>query len=125
MAKTLAIVFGVIFVLVGLLGFVPNPIVGMGAIFETDTLHNLVHLIVGIILLVVAYQAAAQSALWLKIIGVVYLLLAVIGWFMGAPLLGIVTANAADHWLHLVLGVVLVAAGFAAKDAVRPMAAAM
>ncbi len=76
--------------------------------------------LMGIILLVVAYQAAAQSALWLKIIGAVYLLLALIGWFMGAPLLGLVTANDADHWLHLVLAVVLIAAGFAAKDAARP-----
>lgn len=125
MAKTLAVVFGVIFVLVGLLGFVPNPVVGMGALFETDMLHNLVHLIFGIILLVVAYQATAQAALWLKILGVVYLILALIGWFMGAPLLGLVVANDADHWLHVVLGIVLIAAGFSAKGSSLPAQTAM
>jgi hypothetical protein len=118
MAKTLAYVFGVVFVLVGLLGFIPNPLVGMGAMFETDMMHNLVHLLFGVILLVVAWKAAEKSALWLKILGVVYLVLAVLGFLMaseGGMLLGLVSTNAADHWLHIVLGIVLVGAGFYAK----------
>lgn len=116
MAKTLAIVFGIVFVLVGLLGFVPNPIVGANGIFVTNTLHDLVHLLFGIILLLVAFMAPMKSALWLKILGIVYLLLAVIGFVLvpsGGPLLGLVDTNMADHWLHVVLGVVLLAAGFA------------
>jgi hypothetical protein len=118
MAKTLATVFGIIFVLVGLLGFVPNPLVGMGGIFETDMLHNLVHLLFGIILLVVAMKAVDKATLWLKILGVIYLILAILGFLMvpdGGALLGLVHANGADHWLHIVLGVVLVLAGFMAK----------
>ncbi len=118
MAKTLAMVFGVVFILVGVLGFVENPLVGAAGIFETDMLHNVVHLLFGIILLGVALKAQAKSALWLKILGVVYLLLAIIGFVMvpeGGALLGLVHANAADHYLHIVLGVVLVAAGFLAK----------
>jgi hypothetical protein len=118
MAKKLAYVFGVIFVLVGLLGFVSNPLVGAGAMFETDLMHNLVHLLFGVILLVVAWKAAEKSALWLKILGVVYLVLAILGFLMvseGGMLLGLVSTNAADHWLHIVLGIVLVGAGFYAK----------
>ena len=118
MAKTLAIVFGVIFVLVGLLGFIPNPLVGPDALFVTDAWHNLVHLLFGVILLVVAYTAAEKSALWLKILGVVYLILAVLGFVMiseGGELLGLVAMNHADHWLHVVLGVVLLAAGLMGK----------
>jgi hypothetical protein len=122
MAKTLAYVFGVVFVLVGLLGFVPNPLVGMGAIFETDMLHNVVHILFGVILLVVAMKAAEKSALWLKILGAVYLVLAVLGFLMvpeGGALLGLVHTNHADHWLHVVLGVVLLGAGFAGKKTVQ------
>lgn len=116
MAKTLAMVFGVVFILVGLLGFVDNPLVGANGIFETDMLHNLVHILFGLILLVVSLKMAGSSALWLKILGVVYLLLAVLGFMMGdGMLLGLITANGADHWLHLVLGVVLVLAGFSGK----------
>jgi hypothetical protein len=115
MAKTLAYVFGVVFVLVGLLGFVENPLVGMGAIFETDMLHNLVHILFGVILLLVAAKAAGKVALTLKVLGVVYLILAILGFLVEGPLLGLVAANHADHWLHVVLGVVLVGAGFMGK----------
>lgn len=114
MAKTLAIVFGIVFVLVGVLGFIGSPIAGPMGIFQTNTLHDLVHLLFGIILLVVAFTSPAKSALWLKILGIVYLLLAVLGLLMipgGGMLLGIVLMNSADHWLHLVLGIVLILAG--------------
>jgi hypothetical protein len=51
MAKTLALVFGVVFVVAGILGFIPNPIVGRDALFHTNAVHNLVHLIIGAVLL--------------------------------------------------------------------------
>ena len=120
MAKTLAIVFGAVFVLVGLLGFVPNPIVGDSGIFLTNMLHNLVHLLVGVLLLVVAFTKPGASGLWLKIVGVVYLLV----WILGllavdasgrGSILGLVDVNTADNWLHLVLGIVILGAGFMSK----------
>jgi hypothetical protein len=119
MAKKLAVVFGVVFVLVGVLGFIPNPIVGAGGIFVTDTLHDLVHLIIGIVLLIVAVNAPSKSSLWLNIFGVVYLLLAVLGFLTipsGGMLLGLVTMNTADHFLHVVLGIALLIAGIATNN---------
>lgn len=115
MAKTLALVFGIVFVLVGLLGFVSNPLVGATGLFMTDGLHNIVHLLFGIILIWASRGGAARSASWLKILGVVYLVLAVLGFLLapnGPMLLGIVAVNMADHWLHVVLGVVLLLAAF-------------
>jgi len=123
MAKKLAVLFGVIFVLVGVLGFIPNPIAGPTGIFQTDGIHNLVHFIIGVVLLIVAFAAPAKSSAWLTIVGVIYLLLAVLGFLMishGGMLLGMVTMNMADHWLHVVLGVVLVVAGMATKGSSRP-----
>jgi hypothetical protein len=114
MAKKLAIVFGIVFVLVGVLGMMDTSIVGSMGIFETNSLHNYVHLLVGIILLAVALMAPGMSALWLKIFGVVYFLLAVLGFLLipsGGDLLGLVTMNTADHVLHAVLGIVLFLAG--------------
>ena len=69
MAKQLVWIFGVVFVLVGLLGFVPNPIVGTSGIFMTNTVHDLVHLIIGLIFLGVAMKMPEQSAMSLKVIG--------------------------------------------------------
>lgn len=115
MAKKLAVVFGIVFVIVGILGFIPgNGIVGDNAIFVTDAIHNIVHLLIGVILLLVAKNQSA-SAMWLKIFGVVYLVLFIDGLIQPDKLLGFVTANNADTWLHLVLGIVLLAAGFMAK----------
>ncbi|MGB4076737.1 MAG: DUF4383 domain-containing protein, partial [Minisyncoccia bacterium] len=74
MARNLAILFGVVFVLVGLLGFVQNPLVGEGALFHTNLVHNLVHSLFGVILLVVASRYPGSSARSLKILGAVYLL---------------------------------------------------
>lgn len=106
MAKKLAIIFGVIFVLVGLLGFVSNPLVGANGIFQTNTIHNLAHIIIGVIMLLMAGSAANMA---LKLFGVIYLLLAIYGFFVGSGrLLGLVQVNPADNWLHLVLGILLV-----------------
>ncbi len=116
MAKKVALLFGIVFLIVGVLGFVPNPIVGMDGIFETDMMHNVVHILFGVLLLISAKIGGAS--LWLKILGVVYLILAVLGFLMAPDsgmLLGLVHVNAADHWLHLVLGVVLLGAAFMGK----------
>lgn len=115
MAKNLAIVFGIIFVLVGLAGFVGGlGIVGSTGIFETDTVHDLVHIITGVVLLIVAFAASSSSGLWLKIVGVVYVVVAILGFLLvgsGGALLGLIHTNSTDHILHLVLGVVIFLAG--------------
>ncbi len=131
MAKTLAIIFGIVLVLIGVAAFVSNPFFGAGAIFDTNHLHDGVHIVLGLILLVVAFAAARASALWMKIVGIVLLLVAVLGFLIvpnGGDLFG-ATTNLADHLLHVVLGVVLLVAGFVATDgkampAARPSAPA-
>ncbi len=115
MGKKLGYVFGAVFVLVGLLGFISNPIVGAMGYFHTDLVHNLIHLIIGIVLLVGASKGEMMSVKTIKIVGIIYLVLAVVGFFqLGASgnegnLLGIAGSNSADNWLHLVLGVVMFA----------------
>jgi len=63
-AKTAAIFIGLIFIAVGLLGYVDNPIVGTseGAIFHTDSVHNIVHIISGALFLLVALAAPGSAA---------------------------------------------------------------
>lgn len=128
MAKTLALVFGIVFVLVGLLGFVSNPLVGANGLFMTNGLHDIVHILFGIILIWASRSGQASSVSWLKILGVVYLVLAVLGFLLapsGPSLLGLVTVNMADHWLHVVLGVVLLAAAFMSSSSSSQQPGAM
>src|SRR5581483_3969118 len=126
MGKKLAMIIGVVFVLVGLLGFVSNPIVGGGsALFMTNTAHNLAHILIGVIMMVMAAQGESSALLSLKIFGVVYLLLAVLGFVMTSPMFGIIAYNGADNWLHLVLGVVLLALGMKKASSAMPSSPSM
>ena len=115
-AKTAALVLGIVFVAVGILGFFPNPLVSPTGLFAVNTAHNLVHLISGVVLLAGVYSALG-AALALKIIGVIYALVAILGLVLGGPmLLGLVAVNHADHWLHVALAAVILAAGFLLED---------
>ena len=111
-ARNVAFVLGVILLIVGVLGYVRNPIVGPTGFFVTNTLHNLVHILSGILLLIGVYTALGPS-LALKILGIVYAIVAVLGFVMmkGDMLYGI-RMNMMDHWLHVVLAIILLAAGF-------------
>jgi len=83
--------------------------VGMNGIFMTNGAHNIVHILLGIVLLGGAKMGNAQRML--LVVGVIYLIVAVLGYFTpGNMLLGMVMVNPADHYLHLLLAVVLLGA---------------
>jgi hypothetical protein len=112
-AKMAATVLGIVLVVVGLLGFVNNPVLG---IFLVNPLHNIIHIVTGLVLLAGAYSSLGSS-LALKIIGIVYAIVAVIGFFMvmDGMMLGM-AMNEADKWLHVVLAVIILIAGFTLSD---------
>ena len=112
MAKKSALTFGIIFLVVGIWGFIQTPILG---VFDADGMHSVVHLIFGVVLTAVALWASAKSAVTLKVVGILYIIVAIWGFF-SSPVLGFINVNAADNWLHLVLGIVIAAFGFAAKE---------
>jgi hypothetical protein len=114
-ARLAAIVLGIVFVLIGLLGFFNNPVLGL---FAVNPAHNIVHIVSGVVLLAGAYSSLGSS-MALKIIGIVYVIVAILGFFMVSAdgmLLGFITMNEADKWLHVVLAVVILAAGFLLPD---------
>lgn len=105
MVSLFVFVFGVIFVLVGLLGFVMNPVLGL---FEVNTLHNFVHILSGAILIfgsMYGVKYAKRSALT---VGFIYGLVTVLGFVMlgfgtdgMTELLGLIHINGIDNYLHL------------------------
>jgi hypothetical protein len=119
-AKTLALVIGVIFIAVGLLGFVSNPVIGESpdAIFHADATHNYVHIVSGVLFVLVALAAPAFSGSFMKIFGIIYLAIGIMGLVkfgtdgMG-ELFGFLHVNGPDNLLHIGLGVVIFLAGFA------------
>lgn len=119
MEKKLAMVFGAMFLLIGMLGFIPNPIFGENGFFHADIAHNVVHLTSGLALTLVAIKYSQAAGAVLKILGVAYLLVAVLGFLAVGPntehanLLGIIGVNAPDNWLHLILGLLILGGGLA------------
>lgn len=127
-AKTAALLFGLIFLAVGLLGFIDNPIVGTSekAIFHADKVHNIVHIVSGALFVLVALAAPGASAGFLILFGLVYLAIGVVGFVtIGkegmAKLLGFLHVNAADNYLHVALGIVIFLVGVSARRP-RPVA---
>ncbi|MFA6414943.1 MAG: DUF4383 domain-containing protein [Candidatus Paceibacterota bacterium] len=128
MVKTLAVIGGVILLLLGILGFVSNPLIGANALFAADAAHNVIHILLGAILLSVVFWAGESSELWLKIIGAVLFLIGLIGLLTvpstGSTLLGIAYTNGASDWFHLIAGIVVFVALLYTKDEQRPPTAA-
>lgn len=123
MVQTLAWVFGGILTLVGILGFVPG-ITSDGmllGIFMVDGLHNIIHLVTGLAALAAAW-GMFSSRLFFQVFGVVYAIVAVLGFAMGGNILGLIMTNMADHVLHLVLAVAFLYVGFMMKESSAPSA---
>jgi hypothetical protein len=125
MLKKAAIALGVVFVAVGLLGFVSavTPNGKLLGVFEVNTAHNLVHLATGVVALLVGFVSEAAARLFFQVFGVIYAVVAALGFFYGnQPLLGVVANNMADAWLHVVIAVVALYLGFGTKATSAPSA---
>jgi hypothetical protein len=122
--QSLAALVGVTFVLVGVLGFVPGITTHYGdlsfaghdsgakllGIFQVSILHNIVHLLFGVVGLSLA-KTLDGARNFLVGGGVVYLALWVLG-IVGAG--GWIPSNTADNWLHFALGAGMIGLGFVA-----------
>ena len=120
MLKNIGLAFGVILVLAGLAGYVPalTPDGKLLGVFAVNGAHNIVHILTGVIALAIALASPANMANFFKVFGVVYALVAVLGFFSGdQPLLGIIAHNAADMWLHVAIAAVSLWLGFGMRDA--------
>ena len=123
MIKRAALIFGWVFLLVGIMGFIPALRTGVGGsdgyllgIFAVDSLHNWVHTLTGAAALAVGYRSEAASQLYFKIFGIVYALVALLGFVYGnSPLLGIMAHNMIDAVFHLLIAATALYLGFAAR----------
>ncbi|GAB2757145.1 DUF4383 domain-containing protein [Sinomonas soli] len=119
-----ATVVGAVFLLVGVLGFIPGITSGPGlafagqhseayllGLFQVSVLHNVVHLLFGIAGLALGRSAAGSKG-FLVWGGAIYLILFVYGLVFGGESAGnFVPLNAADNGLHLLLGVGMLVIG--------------
>ena len=123
--RTLATVVGAVFLVVGILGFIPGittniyPIDFAGhdanaqllGIFEVSILHNVVHLLFGLVGVISAATFRASRG-YLIGGGVVYLVVWLYGIIVGhEDAANFVPVNTADNWLHLGLAAGMILLG--------------
>ena len=121
MVRRVALVFGIVFLLIGVAGFLTEGGMSMSAephglllgLFPVNLLHNVVHLLFGVWGLA-ASRSFAGAKSYAQIGGVIYLVLAVLG-FVAPTTFGFIPIGGNDIWLHAVLGLVLAGVGFTAK----------
>ena len=123
MLKTAAIIFGIFFLVAGIGGFVPAlaPQHGDGnmlfGIFMVGPVHNIVHLASGAAALACGMMGAGAARKYFQIFGIVYALVAVIGFFYGnTPILGMMEHNVADIGLHIAIAAVALYLSFMARN---------
>src|SRR5262249_7991346 len=120
---TLGIVFGLSFLLGGILGFVPgitDDDMFLG-VFMVNTAHSIMHIVSGAIFLVACLMGARAARLCFQIFGVVYAVVAAIGFKVGEGMIfGIISNNRYDSWGHAGLALILLLVGFATRKQAEP-----
>ena len=110
--------FGWIILVVGILGFIPGIVTSSGlllGIFQVDPLHNLVHILTGLIALFCAGSFGAAKT-YFKIFGIIYALVTILGFIGHGMVLGMMM-NMADNVLHLVIAIFALYYGFRSEGA--------
>ena len=111
--------FGVIYLLVGLLGFTVSgghDFAGMDGgkllgLFMVNPLHNIAHILIGALLVLAATRGEMMSSRMNTLVGGLYLVLGVIGLFILNNDVNILALNGADNVLHFGSAAVLLAVG--------------
>lgn len=110
MIDTLALVFGIIYLGVGLAGFVLAPGGGLLlGIFEVSPFHHIFHIGIGALGIVAGWQKMGR--LYCRLVGAVLIFLGIVGFLAPGAIAGLIafpTANLlTDNMLHLVTGFIL------------------
>jgi hypothetical protein len=126
MQKTLALVFAVVFLVIGVAGFVPalapNNEDGqmLLGIFQINTMQSVIHLLTAAAAFVAFMAGAYYASAYFKVFGLVYAAVALwglpglMGTFNGV-LFGLIHVNLATELLHIAIAVVSLYAGFMVK----------
>lgn len=123
MLKNVCVGFGLVFLAVGLLGFVPGVTRDghLLGIFHVNAVHNVVHILSGLAALMAGWASEHAARMFLRLFGAVYAIIALLGFVYGdRPIFGLIANNAADTWLHLAIAIASLLLGFALKERIEP-----
>ena len=119
MAKTVCKILGVVFLLVGVIGFAAPTLLGA----HLTPAHNVIHIVSGAIALYFGFAGTLSGAKMFSLVfGVVYLALGILGMSLGTGddrlwtlVPGTLHFGQSDHGIHILLGVIFLAGGLFTK----------
>src|SRR4051794_33282080 len=130
LTRRVALLYGIAFLGVGILGFVPGVNVHHGhdehltvegpghgyllGLFHVNVLHNIVHLLFGVLGLACARSLTASRG-YFRLVAVAYGLLTILGLIPAMKIqytFGLIPIEGNDVWLHALLAVVAAYFGF-------------
>jgi hypothetical protein len=115
MIKSAAILLGLVFLAIGILGFIPGATTNemLFGTFHVNAIHSIVHIVSGVIALLCGLGSRTASRAFFQVFGVIYAIIAILGFYYGEqPIFRLISNNRPDIWLHLVLAVVMLFLGF-------------
>ena len=129
-AQLYSLLFGVVLLAIGILGFIADSSFGTGSdvegsdfiVFEVNGWHNIVHILSGLLGIALSRRRDTARAYALGF-GAVYLVVTIWGFITGDQVLWLIPVDAADNVLHLLIAVAGLAAGLASRDDTAPRTA--
>ncbi len=123
LTRTVALIFGAVYVLLGALGFLGDPIVAESAhdnmesasgdllgLFPINVLLNIVHLVIGAFLLWGSTEHG-RAVLAAGVVGGIYLVVGLLGWASPDPY-GLIPIGGNNIWLHLASAALLLGVSY-------------
>lgn len=116
LARSWLLLVGVVLILTGIVGFIPSALVGPTGIVATDNLHNVIHVLTGVVALGLAYGMRDDVGLASMLFGALYGAIFVVT-VISPTLFGLfsVPVNPIDHVIHIGVAVVSLTLGFMAR----------
>ena len=117
LARSWLYLVGTTLVLVGIVGFIANPLVGPTGLVATDNLHNVIHIATGILAFGLVLGLREDVGLAAMLFGALYAIVFVVT-IVSPSLFGLfsVPVNAIDHVIHVGVAVVSLALGWMARS---------
>jgi len=129
--RVVAIVVGILFVLLGVVGFFVTAPAGfvdttgvlLLGVFSLNGLHNVVHILIGAALVIAALAGARPAKTTNQVIGTACLVLGLAGLFVVGSPFNVLAINGADNVVHFGSAAVLLTVGLGAERPSRAGAA--
>jgi hypothetical protein len=120
LARYWLLLTGVILVVVGIVGFIDNPLVGKTGLVATDNLHNVIHVLTGLLALGLATGMRNDIGTASMLFGALYGAIFVVT-LISPTLFGLFTVpvNGIDHLIHVGVAFVSLGLGYMARGRTR------